>query len=320
MSTPGYPIAPDPNVPWTGALRRYDLIKEVVIATLVVLLLTIGCSLIFSSPDDKPVTIASWSAADPGDFLTTAVSELNNTSGTATYGPPYTHVAGSGQNLIGGISLQRIVGVHIPIKAPQVFVLDPLHIVAQTDPALTTVLGEYESASTSDQTKWTDAYTAALPKAIFKGSSVTLPAGHYGPVGPMMSALLAQARAGGLDGALISSDRFYQSDFTRALLFLADGGYLESLAGSQHLQGSQWGMMNETGNYPGQAWLWLYTFWYQVPPFSTSDNADAQIWGLMALFSAAFICIPFIPGLRSIPRAVPVYRLIWRDYYRRAER
>ena len=31
-------------------------------------------------------------------------------------------------------------------------------------------------------------------------------------------------------------------------------------------------MMNETGNYPGQAWLWLYTFWYQIPPFSSSGN------------------------------------------------
>jgi hypothetical protein len=25
---------------------------------------------------------------------------------------------------------------------------------------------------------------------------------------------------------------------------------------------------------------------------------------------------PFIPGIRSIPRWVPVHRLIWRDYYR----
>ena len=40
-------------------------------------------------------------------------------------------------------------------------------------------------------------------------------------------------------------------------------------------------MMNETGNYPGQPWMWLYTFWYQVKPFSTSDNADALVWGLM---------------------------------------
>jgi hypothetical protein len=27
-----------------------------------------------------------------------------------------------------------------------------------------------------------------------------------------------------------------------------------------HLQGNTWGMMNETGSYPGQAWLWLYSF------------------------------------------------------------
>jgi hypothetical protein len=77
-------------------------------------------------------------------------------------------------------------------------------------------------------------------------------------------------------------------------------------------------MMNETGNFPGQAWLWLYTFWYQAPPFSTSANADAQIWGIMAILSAAFVLIPFIPGVRSIPKWIPIYKLIWRDYYRTA--
>ena len=48
-------------------------------------------SAIFSSPDVKPVTIAGWAAADPKDLLATAASELNGTSGVATYGPPYNH-------------------------------------------------------------------------------------------------------------------------------------------------------------------------------------------------------------------------------------
>jgi hypothetical protein len=26
--------------------------------------------------------------------------------------------------------------------------------------------------------------------------------------------------------------------------------------------------------------------------------------------------LPLIPGLRSIPRWIPVYRLVWRRYYR----
>lgn len=76
--------------------------------------------------------------------------------------------------------------------------------------------------------------------------------------------------------------------------------------------------MNETGSFPAQVWLWLYTFWYQVKPFSTSPNADAQIWLLMMALTVVLILIPWIPGLRDIPRWIPVHRLVWRDHYRRA--
>jgi hypothetical protein len=79
-------------------------------------------------------------------------------------------------------------------------------------------------------------------------------------------------------------------------------------------------MMNETGSYPGQAWLWLYTMWYQIPPFSSSGNADALVFGIMFVLTLALILVPFIPGLRSLPRWIPVYRVIWRDHYRHLER
>jgi hypothetical protein len=75
-------------------------------------------------------------------------------------------------------------------------------------------------------------------------------------------------------------------------------------------------MMNETGSYPGQSWLWLYTFWYQIKPFSTSANADILVMTIMGVLSLAFILVPLIPGIRDIPRWIPVYRLIWRDYYK----
>jgi hypothetical protein len=75
-------------------------------------------------------------------------------------------------------------------------------------------------------------------------------------------------------------------------------------------------MMNETGNYPGQAWLWLYTLWYQVPPMKTSSNADLQVWAIMVVLTVLLALVPFIPGLRSIPRWSRVYRLIWRQHYR----
>ncbi len=95
---------------------------------------------------------------------------------------------------------------------------------------------------------------------------------------------------------------------------MADGKLLEERAEAQHLLGEQWGMMNETGSYPGQSWLWLYTFWYQIKPFNTSENADILVVLVMTVLSLAFILVPFIPGIRSIPRWIPVYRLIWREH------
>ena len=132
----------------------------------------------------------------------------------------------------------------------------------------------------------------------------------------LATSFLDLARSGGLEGALTASGNFYGGDATRSLLLLADGAYLEDLAVAQQLGGDQWGMMNETGNYPGQPWMWLYTFWYQVKPFSTSENADAEVWALMMVLTLGLMFLPFIPGLRDIPRWVPVHRLIWRDYYR----
>ncbi len=319
MTVAGYPRVPDPGVEWTGAKRRYDLVKEATIALAVVAALTLLLAALFSSPDVKPVTVSAWSNTVPKDFLGTALSELDGTSGVATYGPPYTHVAGAGQNIIGGLSLQRLVGVHLGIHPANAFVLDPLSIPAQTDPQLAAALSAYRAASPAQRHAWTAAYSKALEHARIVNGKVVLPPAAYGPVPVLMGSLLAMARSGGLDGALVSTNRFYQTNFTKSLLFLADGSYLEDLAAQEHLLGDQWGMMNETGNFPGQAWLWLYSFWYQISPFSTSENADAQIWAIMAILSLALVLVPFIPGVRSIPRWVPIYRLIWRDYYRKAE-
>jgi hypothetical protein len=48
---------------------------------------------------------------------------------------------------------------------------------------------------------------------------------------------------------------------SKPLLFLADGeGYFDAKAEEQHLGGGQWGVMNETGSWPGQSWLWLFAF------------------------------------------------------------
>jgi hypothetical protein len=301
---------PEPD-PYSFGSRPYDLVKEFVLALVAVLVLTVVLAAAFGSPDVKPLTIAGWATADPGDFTATALAELDGTSDTAGYGPPY-NTASDGQKL-GPLALARAAGVTHPIDAAEAFVLGPLRS-APEDPAVTDALAQWSSAGADKQGAWTGAYSDALTKAGGDASAVS--PGDYGPVPVLLAQLTRQARSGALDGELLAEGGSYRTDYTLPLMFLADGGDLSAQAESQHLTGTQWGMMNEVGNYPGQVWLAPYTFWYQIPPFKTSDNGDALVWGTMAVVGLVFLLLPLIPGLRSVPRWIPVYRLIWRDHYR----
>jgi hypothetical protein len=305
---------PDVDAPeWKGGHSPYDIIKEGVIALVVVAVLTVLLAVVFGSPDEAAITVKAWSTHDPMDFAATALSELNGTSGTAQYGAPY-NTAATGQQL-GPLTLAKWVGARIPINTVNEFVIDPLKsLPGQT--ALSTDLSQWSSASSSTRSQWVTTYTKAANQMKIVSGQLVVPTTNAGPVPVMMADLLQMARSGALDQALITQNGFYTTDYTLPLLFLADGTYMANLAQKQHLTGDQWGMMNETGNYPGQAWLWLYTFWYQVSPMNSSGNGDILVWGIMMVLSAGLLLMPFIPGLRSIPRKTRVYRIIWREHYR----
>src|SRR5262249_54926514 len=121
------------------------------------------------------------------------------------------------------------------------------------------------------------------------------------------------AHRGARDSELVAQGQFYGTDFTKLLLFIADGQHYAGLAASMHLTGDQWGVMNETGSYPGQPWLWLYQLWYHVAPFNNSPSVDIWAVYLTGIATLLLLAIPFIPGLRDIPRLIPIHRLIWRS-------
>ena len=321
----------DDTQPWKGAYAPYDLIKELTIAVGVIALIAVALTILFSSPDVKPSTIAQWSRQQPINFAATAAKELNGTSTTAEYGPPYNHGSGSVQHFL-ILHPQRWLGVSHPIDTAEDYVLGPLRTIPG-DPALRKALAEYEAAPGATKKAWGEAYAKPLeeyetaveenkapPSGVSEnqstGTITVKPSGAAGPVPAMMAGLSSLAQSGGLDGALLTSNQFFQTDYTKPLLFMADGGLLEKRAEAQHLLGEQWGMMNETGSYPGQTWLWLYTLWYQVEPIKSSPNADIQVMLIMLILSLAFICIPFLPIVNRIPRWIPIYRLIWREHYR----
>ncbi len=323
-----YPVKGEQREPYAHGMTQeqyyrgvtqvpYDLIREVTVAAAALLVVVIIFAGIFSSPDDKPLTLQSVATSDPVGFVTVTVAELAGGSAIAQYGPPYNNQSGSVQT-IGPFSPQQLAGVRLPIDTAAVYVLGPLATVQ--DPAVVAAVKTFQAASPSQQGTWEDAYTTALGnnsnEQLDANGHVQVASGDYGPLPVMFGALLDIARSGALDGILLSDGKFYQTDYTRPLLFLNESA-LPNRASQLNLLGSQWGMMNETGAYPGQAWLWLYTFWYQLPvgPFN-GPNADVAVLVIMGVLTLALILIPYIPGLNRLPEFFGVHKLIWRDYYR----
>ncbi len=298
---------------WRGPTRRYDILKEGTIAFAIATALVLLMSGLLSSPDVPPLTVQTWAKASPADFIGTAATELDGTAFAASYGPPYNNGTTALQQ-VGPVSWQKLAGVTQPINAAQVFVVAPLTRLAPTAPSLAPALAQYTSASAAQKQAWATAYDKAVTggKVPFNNGNLVVPAA--GPVPVMMSWELRMAQSGQLDAALLAQQPFYGTDYTKPLLFIADGSYYSNLATALHLTGGQWGVMNETGSYPGQPWLWLYQLWYHVAPFSNSASVDIWAIYLTGIATLLLLLVPFIPGLRDIPRLIPVHRLIWRNW------
>jgi len=301
---------------WRGPTKRYDILKEGTIAVVIALALTFVLAGLLSSPNVAPITIASWAKADPADFLGTSASELNGTSLTASYGPPY-NTNGDPQRIL--FAPANWAGVRQPIDPAQDFVIVPLTQTASINPAVRAALATYNAAPADQQNKWATNYFNAAPKIKIVGGVPVLPPGNYGPVPVMLAAQLALAQSGAIDADLIAQRQFYGTDYTEPLLFLADGGYYADRATAENLTGDQWGVMNETGSYPGQPWLWMFQLWYHLPGWRNSTNVDLIAIYMTGAATLLLLFIPFIPGLRDIPRWIPLHRLVWRDWNKRQD-
>ncbi len=296
-------------------MKPYDLLREGLVVLAVAVVLIVVLAAVFGSPDYPALTAQAVAEQQPISYLKLVSGYLAGTNDLQTYGPPYTADPENAQRLL-GIAPANVLGVTVPIDARKDFVLQPLAGLARISPPVDAALHQYDSASDTDRTSWAAHYAQALDSATVVGDSVQLPAGDYGPVPVLMNGMLVLARSGFMEGVLNSSGRQpYALDNTRALLFL-QGDAESAVAGHLDMQGGQWGISHETGNYPGAWWLWPYTFLYQVPVIGNSANADAIAAGIMGLVFVVLVLLPLIPGLNRIPEGVKVYRVIWRDWYR----
>jgi hypothetical protein len=298
--------------------KSYDLLFEGLIVLVVLLVIVVVLAAVIGSPDYPTVRGQDVATIQPIAFDKTAAGILAGESSLQTYGPPYTNDTDNAQKVL-GISPATWAGVRIPIDAAKMLVIDPLEKLAQLSPDVAKALDQYKAASSDQQAAWNSAYLAALDDATVSNGRVQVADGDYGPVPTMVDGLRSLAAAGLLEGALQADSRIpYALDNTLALLFFEDD-VDHNVAESLDMLGSQWGIGHETGAYPGAWWLGPYAFFYQIPPMNSSPNGDLQVAVIMVVIFLILIFLPVIPGLNRIPRGIRLYRLLWRDWYRRHE-
>ena len=344
---------------WTGSERKYDLLFEGTVGIVIVSVLVVAASVVFGSADGglaypggppshagEAFTAKYWATSpttddngrtDPNggatDFVTTVVAELDGSSDTAGYGPPYNETLDAAQT-IGHVSPARaahvVVGLTQPINTANDFVLAPLQqIVAPYDPTVAAAVQQYTAAGgdltegvaadqldSAQQTAWLNAYSDALAKGTVENGKITVAPGDYGPVPALVQAELTIALNGSLDGYLHGGAAQINTNPYKATMFYSDGTLWKTVAAGQGLTGEQWGITNELWNFPGQFWLFFYAIPYHIPAIANSKSADLWAGTLVVILGMLLpLLLPWIPGLRDIPRLIPLYKIIYRKYY-----
>jgi hypothetical protein len=334
---------------WRGPERPYDLIAEGAIAVIIVAVLVILASSLWASPNGgltypgapkspagQAFSAKYWDANDPSDLAQTAVQELAGGTTTAGYGPPFNTTTGASQQFIGikpAEIAKAIFGLTLPINTANEFVLAPVsQLVSPYNPAVAAAVTRYKAAggdlapgapadqvASSQQMTWLNNYAKALSanSAKFTPTSITVKAGNYGPVPVIITAEMAMANNGSLDGYFQGSQQQLSTNTTMGTMFFSDGTLWGNIAQAQGVAGSQWGVMNELWNFPGQVWLWLYAGMYQIPALASNNpNLDLDVGLLMIVLGFLLpMFAPWIPGINRIPRWIPLYKIIYRKYY-----
>jgi hypothetical protein len=337
---------------WRGPERPYDLITEGTIAVVFVAVLCILAASLWASPDGgltypggpkspagQAFSAKYWDVNDPSDLAQTAVQELAGGTTTAGYGPPFNQTTGASQEIIGikpAEIAKFIFGLTLPINTANDFVLAPVsQLAAPSNPAVAAAVSRYKAAggdlapgaaagqiASSQQMTWLNNYAKALAasSAKFTPTSITVKAGNYGPVPAIITAELAIANNGSLDGYFQGSQQQLSTNTTMGTMFFSDGTLWGNIAEAQGVGGDQWGVMNELWNFPGQVWLWLYSGMYQIPALNPSTNANLDLDVGLLMIVLGFLLpmfAPWIPVINRIPRWIPLYKIIYRKYYAR---
>ncbi len=295
---PGADMAAHVDTPPAHLVRhafwKYPVIAVAVLAAITTLAAILG------SPDWPRDQIAGVATKDPGGAILAFTQELDGTA--SSWG-------NTGE-----------VG-----RTPdRLFVLGPLQAF---EPLLGSQIADavrqYEQASPAQRQAWSSGYDRALmtitpqvPGAM--GSMGTTPSpdyprlasltGDFGPVPVLTQASLRLAQGGYLDMYLM--DQMPGHSEHLATIWLYDEPQMLNTAIAQGLTDDQWGMVKERGFPVGPWYLILPAIIHVVLP-GGANGLGFTLWNA-ALALVFLLAVPLLPGLRSLPQRLRLYRLVYR--------
>ena len=276
------------------AFWKYPLIAVAVLAAIVALASVLG------SPDWPRDRIATVATQDPGGAVLAFTQELDGTA--SSWG-------NTGE-----------VG-----QAPdRLFVLGPVRAFSPLLGAgAAAAVTAYDEAAPTQRRAWSAAYDAALmtitPQASADmGGMATTPSpdyrrlaalqGDFGPVPALTQASLRLAQGGYLDMYLM--DQMPGHSEHLATIWLYDEPQMLNTAISGGLTDDQWGMVKERGFPVGPWYLILPAIIHVLLP-GGGTGLGFTLWNV-ALALVFLLAVPLLPGLRSVPQRLHLYRLVYR--------
>ena len=290
---------------------KYPLLAVILTALIAAVAFATG------SPDSPRATIAGAASSDPGGAVLAFTQELDGTSSS------------------GGNTQEYGMG-----PPAQVFILGPLHAalpllgsVSVTgmphlgEADVSRALSTYGAAGAEQRMAWAMSYQTALgtitPQAsgqtamgMLSGMSTASPdfaklrtlRGDFGPVPTLEEADLFLAQTGYLEQYLQAADPGHSFQLTN--IWLYDHPQMLNTAVAQGLTDDQWGMVKERGFPVGPWYLAIPAVFHVYLPFG-STGVGFMLWNLLFAFLLLF-AVPLLPGLRSLPSRLKLYRFIYR--------
>ena len=302
MTTPARSDAP-PDRLVRHVFWKYPLLS------LVMLVVVAALAAIVGSPNYPRDTIAGVTKVNPGGAVLAFTQELDGTASSS----------GNAQEFGIGDPGEAFVLGPLRSAAPLLGAVSVKDLPSLQASDVSQAISSYDGASTDQRSKWAAEYHKALGTIMPTGGDAMGTAspdaakvgalkGDFGPVPMLVEADTYLAQTGYLEANLQSSDPGHAFHLTN--IWLYDHPNMLNTAVDQGLTDDQWGMVKERGFSVGPWYLAVPSIFHVYFPQGATGQGFV-LWNVAFAVILLFV-VPLVPGLRSLPRYLKLYRFIYR--------